>query len=158
MVNDTPEPVYELRGEIPYQGKWTFYNAIKAQKHRGGWVILDSVGGSASDSVVIGLLVRKYKMKTYVRRKDQCLSGCAMIWAAGVERWNEGGMNLAFHRPYIPLGDKTKDGPQEPFRKYYRDLGYSEEAIEKFLWPANSFYWLNAEKAKKLGIKANFKE
>lgn len=156
MVNDTPEPVYELRGDIDFGSRLEFERVVANRK--GGWLMLDSIGGSLDDSIMIGWLIRDLGIKTYVRREDRCLSGCAIIWAAGAERWNEGGLNLAFHRPWREVDGRYVDGDQKRLRDYFEALGYSDAAIEKFMWRADSFYWLNAKRAKQLGIEAHFTE
>jgi len=156
LVSETPEPIYELRGQIRRSDQIAFYGATNHR--RGGWLILDSIGGSEEASIYIGREVRRLGIKTIVKSGDVCLSGCAMIWAAGKERWAEGKMNLGFHRPWHIEDGKFVDGNQGPARAYYRLLGFSPYAIDKLLWPANSFFWMNEYKARMLKIDAHFKE
>ncbi len=154
LVNDLDKPVYSLSGYVEFDS-WKKFRKATADGVD-GWLILDSGGGSTYDAMMIGSLARARKMKTIVPAGSQCLSACAIIWAGGVERWQDRGAVIAFHRPWH-LKSGT-DADQTAIRAYYRRLGYTPEAIEKFMAPASSFFYLDAKKAWKLKIEAHFKE
>lgn len=156
LVNDLDEPVYELNGYIDFDSQVDFYTVTNFRQ--GGWLILNSEGGSVQAAIYIGRELRRLNIKTIVPAGAQCLSACAMIWAAGKERWVEGKMNLGFHRPWRVEDGKFVDGDQRPVRAYYRQLGFSPYAIDKLLWPADSYFWMNKYKARMLKIDAHFKE
>ena len=154
LLEDGADPVYELSGDIQPESAAMVFAVIGSR--RGGTLFLDSQGGDLDASIAIGRLARRQHITTYVRHDAACLSGCAIIWAGGFERWDEGGLNLGFHRPWdVKTG---ADADQYSLRVYFRRMGYSPAAIEKFMWPSTSFYWLNADRADKLGIRAVFTE
>lgn len=154
LVNDLDAPVFSLEGDIYWGARFAFDAAI--DKRGNGWLILNSQGGSTDDAMAIGRAVRRLNIKTIVPDGVECLSSCAIIWAAGAERWSARKSVIAFHRPWHK---KTlKDADQTLIRAYFREMGYTPEAIEKFMWPAKSFFYLDAKKARKLKMDVHFTE
>lgn len=154
LVNDLEAPVFTLEGDLYFGSIYNFRNAVK--NRGGGWLILNSQGGSTYDAMDIGRAVRRLKIKTIVPKGAICLSSCAIIWAAGVEKWSDAGATVAFHRPWH-LRSK-RDADQTDIRAYFREMGYSQAAIEKFMAPKETFFYLDAQKARKLKIDVHFTE
>lgn len=147
-------PVYELHGDIPADANRTFFRTLGDRM--GGTLYLDSFGGNLEAAIAIGYEVRRRGITTYVKREAGCLSACAIIWAGGRERYDVSGINLAFHRPWMIENGVRVDADAGQLRYYYVDMGFNSAAIERLLWRSDSLYWLNAEKAKALGIDAHF--
>lgn len=156
LYASSPERVYVIRGDIEQGADVLFKEAIAGV--RGGWLVLSSQGGDTEASMQIGRLAHLYGIKTYVPTNGLCLSGCAIIWAGGVERWVSKGAVLGFHHPWFVADDGTvKKGDGKSIRVYFRQLGFSPETIEKFLMGPQQFYYLTADAAKQLGVDAHFR-
>lgn len=151
------ELVYELSGDIE-PGAEDLFNELAGKNPQGGWLVLSSLGGDVRAAIMIGLAAQRQKIKTYVPPNTYCLSACAIIWAGGYERWAAKGATLGFHRPWRMVNGKPEDGDVEPLVVYFEGLGFSKVVIERFLWPANTFYYLDGESAEILGIKAKFED
>ncbi len=63
-------------------------------------VILTSDSGDAGNSILIGDLVRRSGMNTFVPDRGTCASGCALIWIAGVQRTAGKNTCIGFHSAY----------------------------------------------------------
>lgn len=154
----TPERmVIQLSGEIAYDTASQFRQL--AGERPGGTLVLRSVGGDVSASVAIGEAVRRLGWKTVVPMGSYCYSGCAMIWAAGVERRVGRSAEIGFHGPYITADDDLVYQQQFGggyYRDYFAALGYSDEAITRFLVPPPSLFMLTPEDNGTLAIGAIF--
>lgn len=156
MAEESPEPVYVVRGDIEPGADDVFEAVIAARK--GGWLVLASEGGDVSSAIWLGRMVRRHGIKTYVPTNGVCLSACAMVWAAGAERWVANGARLGFHRPWRLVEGKVVEGDVDRARRYFKELGYGDTAIRWFLVPPNDFFVLTAQSAKKIGVEANFRD
>ena len=149
--------VIQLHGEIAYDTASQFRQL--SGERPGGILVLRSVGGDVSSSVAIGEAVRRLGWKTVVPMGSYCYSGCAMIWAAGVERRVGRNAEIGFHGPFITADDELVYQQQfrgAHYQDYFRALGYSEEAITQFLVPPPSLFLLTRENNSALGIGAVF--
>lgn len=83
-------------------------------------IVLDSVGGDVDSAIEIGRLIRDLELWTIVEKNSRCYSSCALIFIAGVERFNVGEIGL--HRPYVFM-DKISTVPtSEQIRSMYRKI------------------------------------
>ena len=74
-------------GPITFGDIEAFARAVDEIKEKGSAVvILTSAGGSGGAGILMGDLVRRSGMNTFVPNEGTCGSACAMIWIAGVQR------------------------------------------------------------------------
>jgi hypothetical protein len=92
-------------------------------------VRLDSRGGDVFSAMKIGRFIRKYDAHTLIVGK--CYSSCALIFIAGVLRWNWG--ELGLHRPYLATAPQSRQTieKQLPFilsqiKNYVAEMGITE--------------------------------
>jgi len=101
---------------------------------RGGYVktvVLHSPGGSLTDALAIGRLIRDKKFATEVESGRYCASACPLIFAGGIERRAGFKAAIGVHRAVTissgPLGER--DGMEDGQRvsalaqKYLREMG-----------------------------------
>lgn len=69
-------------------------------------VHLNSFGGNVAAAMRIGRLVRKYDGTTRILKAEKCLSSCALIFIAGVQRYNYGEIGL--HRPFLATAPQSR--------------------------------------------------
>lgn len=155
LVKDAKRPVYELSGDIDPGAEDVFAEVVGDRV--GGYLRLWSMGGDVTAALAIGRIVRARNIKTIVPRGSYCLSGCAMVWAAGVKRYVGKQATLGFHRPWhAGVNGEVIVGRTGRVRYYYHELGFSEEIIEKFLAHPDTFFYLTASQAASLGFEAEF--
>ena len=138
---------------------------------RGGYVktvVLHSPGGSLSDALAIGRLIREKKFATEVESGRYCASACPLIFAGGVERRAGAKAAIGVHRAVtISSGPASeRDGMQDGQRvsalaqKYLRemdvDLGVWIHAMET---PNDRLYYFKSDElvALKLATQAGDK-
>jgi hypothetical protein len=68
-------------------------------------VYLNSPGGDVGVAMKIGRIIRSVDGETLIVAKARCYSSCALIFIAGVERFNIG--ELGLHRPYFAAAPLT---------------------------------------------------
>jgi len=95
-------------------------------------VLLDSHGGDVYAAMAIGRVLRENELSVAVAVPAECLSSCALIYIAGVQRVNFGTIGL--HRPYLigsPLqtAEISKAMPKmlQDIRSYVSEMGVTEE-------------------------------
>ncbi len=153
-------PIYEIYGDITEKTYTKLTKLIGNRK--GGWLFLRSPGGQTYWSIMIGDMIRRQEICTYVPDKWMCASGCAIVWAGGVQRWIAKGWKIGFHRTMIIRdGKEIYDSADVDYwntlvENYYWRMGYSTEAIKKFQAPATSIYWLTQRDAERLDVGANY--
>lgn len=157
LVRDGKNPIYAITGDIDPNAQMVFKRLVGDRM--GGTVELKSLGGDLVASVSIGRIVRDHGIKTVVPAGTYCLSGCAIIWAGGVERRVEEHGTVGFHRPWR----RNENGEVVPgrtgiVRHYYHEIGFNEEVIEKLMADPDTFYYLTGRKAQSLGIEAHFED
>ena len=72
---------------------------------------LDSPGGDVSAAMFIGRIVRKHEARTSLAMRSKCLSSCALIFIAGVQRLGLGSLGL--HRPYFDTPARSREAVQQ---------------------------------------------
>lgn len=147
-VRDEGLIVYELTGDIESGAEVLFRE--KVGDRTGGLLMLRSVGGDLTTSMRIGRIVREHQIATYV--ETDCLSGCAIIWAAGHVRYKKAKGTIGFHHPWRKINGKVTPGDPVRLIVYFKILGFSDEAIKALLAPPDTFFYLTGNRAKELGI------
>ncbi len=106
----------------------------------------------------MGRLISGSKIKTYVPKGRICLSGCAIVWMDGVERWIGAYATVGFHRPRRMENGQTVDGTTPSLIEYFKMHGASDKALPYLLTHWDGFYYLTPKNTAELGIEANFTE
>jgi hypothetical protein len=95
-------------------------------------VFLDSDGGDVYAAMDIGRLIRAALGQVNVAVPAKCLSSCALIYIAGIRRFNAGTVGL--HRPYLNGSPKSAAEISQTYpkliadvRKYVAEMGITEE-------------------------------
>lgn len=148
--------IYELTGRID-PGAERILERLAGERE-GGWLVLNSEGGDEYSSMSIGRIAHRLKLKTYVAPNSLCLSGCAVIWAGGHERWVARGGVLGFHSPWYVRDGKAYDGDPRRLAAYYKELKIRPDAINRLLAPSSTFYYLTEHDAKQLGIDSRWND
>ena len=82
--------------------------------------LLDSIGGSAAESIKMGRLLRESGFETLVPTNGVCQGSCVYLLAAGKRKTVRGYVGL--HRPYYPAGDSSQATGAYNARGYLRDM------------------------------------
>lgn len=82
--------------------------------------LLDSIGGSAAESIKMGRLLREAGFETLVPANSICQGSCVYLLAAGHRKIVRGYVGL--HRPYYPAGDSSLAAGSYNARSYFRDM------------------------------------
>ena len=133
-------------------------------KKRGGYVktvVLHSPGGSLTDALAMGRLIRDGKFATEVESGNYCASACPLVFAGGVERRAGAKAAIGVHRAVAvsagPLADR--DGMEDGQRvsaqcqKYLRDMGVDLAVwIHAMETPHDRLYYFKAEELLELKL------
>jgi ATP-dependent protease ClpP protease subunit len=124
---------------------------------RGGYiktVVLNSSGGSVTDAIAMGRLIRERKFATSVENGAICASACPLMFAGGVERRAGDKATVGVHQAFAP-GDAGADGAASmahaqrisaEVQKYLADMG-----VDLRLWvhametPKEQLYFLKPD-------------
>jgi hypothetical protein len=89
---------------------------------RVGLVLLDSPGGSVSEAMRIGKIIRKRQIGTFVTGDSTCASSCVLVLAAGVKRAAAG--KVLIHSFYTPefLGTGRFEDAERAYRAVQRTV------------------------------------
>ena len=86
--------------------------------------LLDSLGGSASEAMRMGRLLRESGFEVLVPQAALCQGSCIYLLAAGTKRTVHGAVGL--HRPYFAGGDSQRSARlyarYDP-KKYFKEMG-----------------------------------
>ncbi|RLP74653.1 hypothetical protein D9R14_18435 [Xanthobacter tagetidis] len=63
-------------------------------------VVLNSPGGSVSDALAMGRLIRERRLDTKVEASGLCVSSCPLVFVGGVNRIAEGGSAIGVHQVF----------------------------------------------------------
>lgn len=83
-------------------------------------VLLDNIGGSASEAIRMGRLLRETGFDALVPSTGVCQGSCIYLLAAGHKKTVSGAVGL--HRPYFPSGDSAQAQAR------HKDVRYSPAA------------------------------
>ncbi len=78
-------------------------------------VVLSSPGGSVSDALAMGRLIRARKLDTKVEANGLCASSCPLVFAGGVQRLAEAGATIGVHQVFAAArapGSPAPDGAE----------------------------------------------
>ncbi len=108
---------FELLGDGKLYAVGTIFpgtaDAFKAEvQKRGSYikaVVLNSSGGSVTDALAMGRLIRDRKFATAVENGGMCASSCPLVFAGGVERRAGDKATIGVHQAFAP-GDVGGDG------------------------------------------------
>jgi hypothetical protein len=110
----------------------------RSKKHTWFNVVLNSGGGDIDSAITIGRLVRKNYGETTIPDGGKCFSACALIFIAGVTRYNLG--ELGLHRPYIESGPLSRHviEKQVPImfdriKTYVSEMGITDDFYQKIV-------------------------
>jgi hypothetical protein len=119
-----------------------------------GMVFFSSPGGSLRAGLSIGDTIRERKFATGILSGNECSSACAYAWLAGSPRTASSGSYIGFHA--VSAGGEISSSGNAILGAYLGGLGFDRATIRYMTTPGpQSIQWLNAEDAKKYGIKVH---
>jgi hypothetical protein len=68
-------------------------------------ILLNSVGGNLTGAMRFARYVREKEMDTWIAKNHTCVSACALVFLAGVERFSEGKLIVHQYLPTPGQGD-----------------------------------------------------
>ncbi|HLL28683.1 MAG TPA: hypothetical protein VKT73_13665 [Xanthobacteraceae bacterium] len=86
---------------------------------RGGYiktVVLNSTGGSVSDAIAMGRLIRERKFSTAVENGNFCASSCPLVFAGGVDRRAGDKAAIGVHQVFSPTDDPAANNMNQAQR------------------------------------------
>ena len=97
-------------------------------------VLLDNIGGSASEAIRMGRLLRETGFDALVPSTGVCQGSCIYLLAAGHKKTVSGSVGL--HRPYFPSGDSamaqaTHRGVRYSPAAYFREMHVPSRLAEE---------------------------
>jgi hypothetical protein len=98
-------------------------------------VVLNSNGGSVSDAIAMGRLIREKKFSTAVENGNLCASSCPLMFAGGVERRAGDKANIGVHQVFSPTDNPAANNMDQAQRisadcqKYLVEMG-----VDPRLW------------------------
>jgi hypothetical protein len=99
-------------------------------------VFLNSPGGDVDVAMKIGRIIRSVDGETVIVAKARCYSSCALIFIAGVERFNIG--ELGLHRPYFAGAPLTREQIEKQMpvmrsaeKNYVEEMGITDGFFER---------------------------
>jgi hypothetical protein len=141
-----------IKGDI-VSGDYAKFKKIVDRLPYGTVVIMTSRGGLLVDGLNIGTAIRAKGFRTFVY--DYCMSVCAMMWLAGVERSIYCGTLIGFHGASYENGEPSIAG-NALAGAYLANLGYSYKIIATLINVGHEeMNWLSFEWARALGIKVS---
>ena len=155
---DNGMELIELNGDIKSGDEIQFRKiALQFDKAIVGF---NSDGGALFPALEIGKAVRLQSFETAVVSGNRCASACALIWAAGTNRYLVKGGRVGFHASYVEDGGKVIETGlgNALVGRYLTQIGLSEKAIifATYSHP-DSIAWLSEEAdAATSGIPFNF--
>jgi len=100
--------VLQLSGTIDPGAAERFAAELTARGEYIDTVGLDSPGGSVTDALIMGALIRKEGLFTRVASGGLCASSCPLVFAGGVERVASSAAAIGVHQIYaVPLPEGT---------------------------------------------------
>ncbi|MRX32797.1 hypothetical protein [Aminobacter sp. MDW-2] len=88
------------------------FETIAKEHGEGGWLVLDSGGGSLWGSVKLGRAVREHRYTTYLPSSGRCLSSCFFAFIGGADRVIDDGGRLGVHQFYGGTDEAPADKAQ----------------------------------------------
>jgi hypothetical protein len=123
----------DITGDITAHDAEEFQKLSSELEYADFTVRLDSTGGNVLAAIKIGTLVRKYDGWTLIRANAKCYSSCALIFIAGVSRFNLSGGKLGIHRPYFSTAPQAREALEKAvpamlstLKSYINDMGITD--------------------------------
>lgn len=151
----TSPPSYELKGDIEAGAEDLLAEVVGDTK--GGVITLESDGGEVDAALALGRLIRAHRIATGVAH-GKCLSACAIVWVAGVTRYKGASADIGFHHPWHLEDGKVVKGDSAKLVAYFKEMGLTDAAIEEFMGPPETFYYLTGKKSRGLGLKMYYQD
>jgi ATP-dependent protease ClpP protease subunit len=154
IVTETVSAFQNLIGEVHRQAE--------QQKKEVGISLLNinSRGGSVTEAMVIGRLVRKEGIGVNVDPSDVCASACVLILAGAMMRTFID--NVGIHRPYFEVpaqqisseaGKASYGAMLQDIRSYFREMNVAENLADAMLRiPPEDVHYLTEREAKAYGL------
>jgi hypothetical protein len=127
----------------------------EASKYVGGYVLLESDGGSLADAIDIGETIRLKGYATAVINNSACNSACALIWLAGTPRALSRSGRIGFHAAYSDeSGSAQESGVANAMvGRYLTLLNLPEKAVVfATKSPPSQLSWLTSSNYSSTGI------
>ncbi|THA09507.1 hypothetical protein, partial [Rodentibacter pneumotropicus] len=120
-----------------------------------GLFLLNSQGGAAYEGMSIGEYINKKGFATAVLPYSECYSSCAIIWAAGAEKYAQlPGSVIGFHAIYNGYTGQQTGFANAKLGAVLGRWGYSDNAIEFMTIASPSqFSYLNSNTAYQYNIQ-----
>jgi hypothetical protein len=139
-----------IKGDIA-SGDYTKFKKIANRLPYGTVVIMTSRGGLLVDGLNIGTTIRARGFRTVAY--DYCMSVCAMMWLAGIDRSTPSDTSIGFHGAGYENGEPSIAG-NALTGAYLANLGFSYKMIGALINVGpKEMNWLSYEWAKALGIR-----
>lgn len=103
-------------------------------------VSLNSKGGSVSEAIRTGRLIREYELSTKIYKNDICASACVLMFGAGINKISFG--KIQIHRPYFADLDANLTRKQiqdmrfkiiDEMKKYANEMDFSAALIDEMI-------------------------
>jgi ATP-dependent protease ClpP protease subunit len=121
------------------------------------YIDLNSNGGDVDAAMYIGRILRKYGVRTVVRRGSKCLSSCVFLLMAGLERWVISD-EVGVHRPFFTDLNSQTDINEiknmrlkgvERIKTYLTEMDIPSSLLDLMMTtPPNEIKYLNYEEIK----------
>lgn len=126
-------------------------------------VVLDTPGGSVTEAMLIGQMIRRSNFMTGVFENAQCSSACVLILAAGVSRTASFG-KVGIHRPHFDeaaFAQLTQDQARVKYddmangvRQYLLQMGMSDNLYAAMLRvPSDQIELLSVKSIRDFGLE-----
>jgi hypothetical protein len=139
-----------INGDV-VSGDYAKFKKIADRLPYGTVVIMTSRGGLLVDGLNIGTTIRAKGFSTFAY--DYCMSVCAMMWLAGVQRSTLSDTSIGFHGAGYENGEPSIAG-NALAGAYLANLGFSYKVIAALINVGpEEMNWLSFEWAKALGIQ-----
>ena len=126
----------EITGDITKRDLAFFRSQSKDFKFKQLRVWLNSPGGDVMAAMEIGRIIRSVDGVTDIPLNKRCYSSCALIFIAGVKRFNYG--ELGLHRPYFASASLSreqieKQAPimRDAVKTYVEEMGITDSFFER---------------------------
>jgi len=170
--------VISYSGKIESGDYSEIISQIVSSKNLPATISLNSPGGSVTEAIKIGKLLRKGLFQSVIAENGICNSSCFILWASAVRRipasamlsYNNKNAKLGLHRPYFSQDEYAKLNIQsasesyrsleKDYRAYLESIGTPEELLDLMLKTKSSeaVFINDEEMVDKLGQVAPFYE
>jgi hypothetical protein len=127
-------------------------------------IVLHSPGGSVSDALAMGRLIRQRRFATEVESGNYCASSCPLVFAGGIERRAGEKASIGVHQVFaLPKGVSATGGLADGMdnaqrisaecQRYLRDMGIDLEVwVRAMETPKEQLYYFKADELTRLKL------